>query len=290
MAVGHRLPTWMKKTAGDWRVIHELKTAFRGRRLHTVCEEARCPNMGECWSRGIATFMIGGDICTRSCRFCAIKSGRPAALDPKEPGHVAELVEQMGLRHIVVTAVARDDLPDEGARHFADTIQAIHERTPQVTVEVLTPDFHAREECLRVVGAAQPQIFNHNLETVRRLTPQVRSKARYDRSLTVLRQMRAWYPHILTKSGIMLGLGETRAEVEETLRDLRAVGCAVITIGQYLQPTQQHHPVVAYIAPEEFASLQSFGASIGFRYVFSGPFVRSSYMAEMQIQGLGEGD
>lgn len=286
----HRLPAWMKKTAGDWQSIHDLKVRFRGRRLHTVCEEARCPNMGECWSRGIATFMIGGDICTRACSFCAIKSGKPMTLDAQEPAHIAELVGQMGLQHVVVTSVARDDLSDEGATHFAQTIQAIHEQTPQVTVEVLTPDFHAREECLRIVGEARPEIFNHNLETVRRLTPSVRSKARYDRSLTVLRQMKEWYPHILTKSGIMLGLGETQAEVEEALRDLHAAGCAVITIGQYLQPTKAHHPVVEYIHPDVFSNLKTYGEALGFRYVFSGPFVRSSYMAEHQfIQGANNG-
>ncbi|MBI4366557.1 MAG: lipoyl synthase, partial [Deltaproteobacteria bacterium] len=248
--------------------------------LHTVCEEARCPNLGECWTRGVATFMIGGDTCTRACRFCAVRSGRPAPLDPLEPVHVGETVAGMGLSHIVITAVARDDLPDEGAAHFAETIAAIRRAAPGVTVEVLTPDFHAREECLRIIGAARPDIFNHNLETVRRLTPAIRSKARYDRSLQVLDRMRAWYPAIPTKSGIMLGLGEHDAEIRETLRDLRVVGCEILTIGQYLQPTKIHHPVVEYVAPERFQDYQRYGESIGFRSVFSGPFVRSSYMAD----------
>ncbi|MBI2345959.1 MAG: lipoyl synthase [Deltaproteobacteria bacterium] len=284
-----RLPTWMRKTAGDWEAMHTLKARFRSRRLHTVCEEARCPNMGECWSRGVATFMIGGDICTRSCRFCAVKSGRPLPLDPEEPRQIAAMVDQMGLRHIVITAVARDDLADEGAGHFAQTVQAIHEETRQVTVEVLTPDFHAREECLRAVGTACPEIFNHNIETVRRLTPGVRSKARYDRSLTVLQRMHEWYPDIHIKSGIMVGLGETRGEVEETLRDLRSAGCIIVTIGQYLQPTKEHHPVVEYVRPEVFEELRAYGESLGFARVFSGPFVRSSYMADTQFLGRHNG-
>ncbi len=278
-----RLPPWMKKTAGDLEKIHSLKRDLRGKKLYTVCEEARCPNMGECWSRGVATFMIGGDVCTRACRFCAIKSGRPKPLDPNEPAHTAQMVEQLGLRHVVVTAVARDDVPDEGAAHFADTIIAIRERMPKTTIEVLVPDFHNRPECLQAVGAARPDIFNHNIETVRRLTPKVRSKARYDRSLDVLQNFKALFPQIITKSGIMVGLGETLEETQETMRDLRAHGCSVITIGQYLQPTQEHHPVVEFVPPERFQALETYGTEIGFMFTFSGPFVRSSYMAEHQF-------
>ena len=279
-----RLPPWLKKTAGDLSKVHGLKAQFRGKKLHTVCEEARCPNLGECFSRGVATFMICGDTCTRACGFCAVHSGKPGALDPLEPAHVANMVDGMGLRHVVITSVARDDLPDEGAAHFAATIRAIRHRTPGITVEVLVPDFHARADCLQLVGDAGPQIFNHNLETVRRLTPKVRSKARYDRSLQVLRDFGAAYPHILTKSGIMLGLGEAPAEVETALHDLRAAGCSVVTIGQYLQPSKSHHPVVEYIHPDQFAHYEQLGKSLGFRYTFSGPFVRSSYMAELQFE------
>lgn len=273
----------MKKRAGNQLAIHHLKADLRGRRLYTVCEEARCPNLGECWSRGIATFMILGDVCTRACRFCAIKSGRPTGLDPDEPEQTAVMVEQLGLQHVVVTSVARDDLPDEGAGQFAATIRAIQQRTPHVTIEVLVPDFHARPDCLAIVGDAQPTILNHNLETVRRLTPSVRSKARYDRSLQVLERFHQSYPHILTKSGIMLGLGETEEETHQALKDLRAVGCSVVTIGQYLQPTPQHHAVIEYVHPDRFAGLEVYGRSLGFLHTFSGPFVRSSYMAEHQF-------
>ncbi len=281
--VSRRLPPWLRKTAGDMEKIHALKSKLRGKRLYTVCEEARCPNLGECWSRGVATFMIGGDTCTRACRFCAVKSGRPQALDPHEPENTAEMVEQLALRHVVVTAVARDDVADEGATHFAQTITAIRQRMPDTTIEILVPDFHGREECLRMVGDARPDIFNHNLETVRRLTPTIRSKARYDRSLQVLRDFKTLFPHIVTKSGIMLGLGETMDEVRVTMQDLRAHDCSVITIGQYLQPSQEHHPVVEYVPPERFQALETYGAEIGFLYTFSGPFVRSSYMAEHQF-------
>lgn len=281
---GRRLPDWMRKTAGDQDAIRDLKVRFRGQKLHTVCEEARCPNMGECWSRGIATFMILGDVCTRSCRFCAIKSGRPEqAPDPQEPAHIAEQVAHLRLNHVVITSVARDDLPDEGAEHFAHTVRAIHDRSPNVTVEVLVPDFHARADCLAIVGASQPEIFNHNMETVRRLTPSIRSKARYDRSLQVLADYKRVHPTFLTKSGIMVGLGETPDEVETVMRDLRAIDCGVLTIGQYLQPTFQHHPVVEYVTPEQFVTYQTRGQGLGFTHVFSGPFVRSSYMAEEQF-------
>lgn len=277
-----RLPPWLKKSAGDYQAVHDLKKTLRARRLTTVCEEARCPNIGECFSRGTATFMICGEVCTRACRFCAVQHGRGAPLDPEEPTHVAEQVAAMRLHHVVVTAVARDDLPDEGAAHFAATIRAIRAATPTTTIEVLVPDFHDRTECLQVVGEAAPDIFNHNLETVRRLTPQIRSKARYDRSLAVLQHFKALFPQTLTKSGLMVGLGEESPEMEQALRDLRQVGCEVVTIGQYLQPTAAHYPVVEFVHPDQFAQYQQFGAGLGFRHVFSGPFVRSSYMAESQ--------
>lgn len=280
-----RLPPWMKKTAGDYAQIHQLKQKMRNRQLVSVCEEARCPNIGECFSRGVATFMIGGDTCTRACRFCAVKSGKAGPLDPMEPTNIAELVEQMELNHIVITAVCRDDLPDEGAGHFAKTIRAIRERTPKVTVEVLTPDFHNRPELLKIIGDAEPHIFNHNIETVRRLTPKIRSKARYDRSLEVLSNFAEMFPHIITKSGIMVGLGETVEETQETMRDLRTHGCSIITIGQYLQPTQKHAEVVEFVTPEQFDAYKTYGNEIGFRYTFSGPFVRSSYMADHQFLG-----
>ncbi|MBI4237942.1 MAG: lipoyl synthase [Deltaproteobacteria bacterium] len=277
-----RLPPWLKKSAGDYQAIHALKSHLRARRLTTVCEEARCPNIGECFSRGTATFMICGEVCTRACRFCAVQHGRGAPLDPDEPRHVAEQVAAMGLHHVVVTSVARDDLPDEGAAHFAATIHAIRAATPSTTIEVLVPDFHDRTDCLQIVGVAAPDIFNHNLETVRRLTPQIRSKARYDRSLAVLQHFKTLFPQTMTKSGLMVGLGESPTEMEQALRDLRDVGCDVVTIGQYLQPTAQHYPVAEFVPPAQFAQYQQFGAALGFRHVFSGPFVRSSYMAESQ--------
>jgi lipoyl synthase len=281
--VRRRLPPWMKKPAGNAETIVDLKKNFRGRKIFTVCEEARCPNLGECWTRKIATFMIGGEVCTRACRFCAVKSGKPPPLDPAEPEQTAQAVEDLELKHVVITSVARDDVPDEGAGHFAETIARIRARMPKTTIEVLVPDFHGRHECLDIVGHARPDIFNHNIETVRRLTPSIRSKARYDRTLQVLRDFRTRFPRIMTKSGIMVGFGESTAEVHATLDDLRAVGCAVVTIGQYLQPTQQHHPVVDFVTPEQFAAYERYGQEIGFTYTFAGPFVRSSYMAEHQF-------
>lgn len=276
-----RLPEWFKKTTGSPQAIHIMKAQLRGQRLHTVCEEARCPNLTECFTRGVATIMIGGDTCTRSCRFCAVKTGRPQPLDPNEPENTARMVEAMGLRHVVITSVDRDDLEDGGSTHWAATIRAVRARRPKVVVEVLTPDFDARAGDLNQVGEASPHIFNHNLETVRRLTPHIRSRARYDRSLQVLRHMAVQFPDIPLKSGIMVGLGETRKEVFETIRDLKEAGCRLMTIGQYLQPTQTHTPVVDYIHPDEFQVYRDFASSIGVHKMFAGPFVRSSYMADM---------
>lgn len=279
-----RLPEWLKKTTGEPLAIHDMKARLRGSRLHTVCEEARCPNLTECFTRGVATIMIGGDTCTRSCRFCAVKTGRPLPLDSKEPVHTAEMVEAMGLRHVVITSVDRDDLPDGGATHWAETIRAIRTRTPHVIVEVLTPDFDGCTDYLDTVCAAAPHIFNHNLETTRRLTPQVRSRAQYDRSLGVLKYVVENYPQIPTKSGVMVGLGEETEEVFDALRDLKVAGCRYVTIGQYLQPTQKHLPVARFVHPDEFQTYSDFGHSIGLRYIFAGPFVRSSYMADYQVQ------
>jgi len=279
-----RLPEWLKKTTGSPAAIHDMKVRLRGSRLHTVCEEARCPNLTECFTRGVSTIMIAGDICTRSCRFCAVKTGRPNPLDPNEPQNTAEMVEVMALKHVVITSVDRDDLADGGATHWADTIRAVRKRTPKVVVEVLTPDFDARESDLHTVCQATPHIFNHNMETIRRLTPQVRSRAKYDRSLSVLKFVAEHYPHIPTKSGIMVGLGESKEEVFEVLRDLKAVGCKYITIGQYLQPTQKHLPVARFVHPDEFQEYSQYGHSIGLKHIFSGPFVRSSYMADHQVE------
>ncbi|PIR20551.1 MAG: lipoyl synthase [Deltaproteobacteria bacterium CG11_big_fil_rev_8_21_14_0_20_47_16] len=284
VAPRRRLPEWLKKTTGTPDAIHDMKVRLRGNRLHTVCEEARCPNLTECFSRGVSTIMIAGDICTRSCRFCAVKTGRPNPLDPNEPLNTAQMVEAMALRHVVLTSVDRDDLEDGGAAHWAETIRAVRERTPKVVVEVLTPDFDGRESDLHVVCKASPHIFNHNMETVRRLTPQVRSRAKYDRSLSVLKFVATQYPHIPAKSGIMVGLGETKNEVFEALRDLKDAGCKYITIGQYLQPTQKHMPVASFIHPDEFQEYVQYGHSIGLKHIFAGPFVRSSYMADHQVE------
>lgn len=280
-----RLPEWFKKTTGSPQAIHTMKAQLRGQRLHTVCEEARCPNLTECFTRGVATIMIGGDTCTRSCRFCAVKTGRPQPLDPFEPENTAQMVEAMGLRHVVITSVDRDDLVDGGAAHWAATIRAVRARTPKVVVEVLTPDFDASAQDLNQVGEAAPHIFNHNLETVRRLTPQIRSRAKYDRSLQVLRHMAEQFPTIPLKSGIMVGLGETREEVFEAIWDLKDAGCRLMTIGQYLQPTQTHLPVVDFIHPDEFQIYRDYAASIGVHKMFAGPFVRSSYMADSMGHG-----
>lgn len=252
---------------------------MRGKNLHTVCESARCPNLPECWSKKTATFMILGDTCTRSCGFCAIKVGKGLELDPFEPLNVAQATKELGLKHVVVTSVARDDLKDQGAEQFAKTIRALHKELPYVIVEVLTPDFKADEACIRTVCEAHPEIYNHNIETVARLHTIVRPQARYDRTLSVLTQVKEIDPTIYTKSGIMLGLGETKQEVIETLEDLREIGVDAITIGQYLRPTMKHLPVVEYIHPDIFKEYEAIGEEMGFAFVASGPFIRSSYNA-----------
>ncbi|MGA9452452.1 MAG: lipoyl synthase [Verrucomicrobiia bacterium] len=276
-----RLPEWLRiklPTSDDFARTHRLLDELK---LHTVCESAKCPNHWECWSKGTATFMIAGDRCTRACGFCAVTTARPFALEADEPGRVAEATRRMRLRHIVITAVARDDLADGGAEHFRKTVEAVRKANPGIVIEVLVPDFNDRDESLETVLAADPHIFNHNLETVRRLTPLVRSRATYDRSLSVLRKAKARRGDaIYTKSGMMLGLGETEEEVMVALEDLRRAGCDLLTLGQYLQPTLKHLPVVEFIAPEDFDAYARIARSLGFVHVASAPLVRSSYHAD----------
>lgn len=252
---------------------------MRSKNLHTVCESARCPNLPECWSKKTATFMILGDTCTRSCGFCAIKVGRGTDVDPFEPANVAKTTRELGLRHVVVTSVARDDLPDQGAGQFAKTIRALHKELPHTIVEVLTPDFRGNAECVKTVTDSAPEIFNHNIETIARLHTVVRPQAKYRRTLRVLEMVKEYDSAIYTKSGLMLGLGENRREVVQTLQDLRNVGVDAVTIGQYLRPTMKHLPVVSFIHPKEFAEYVQIGEEMGFAFVASGPFIRSSYNA-----------
>lgn len=257
-----------------------MKVLLQGSRLYTVCEEARCPNQGECWTRGTATFMLLGDTCTRSCGFCAVATGRPGPPDPLEPRHVAEVSRRLGLGFVVVTSVARDDLADGGAAHFAATVRAVHELNPNAQIEVLVPDFKADPESIRTVVESRPTVFNHNLETVERLSKKVRIQARYRRSLEVLRLAKA-LGQPTTKTGVMLGLGETEEEVLTLMRDARQADCDILTIGQYLQPTKVHLPVVEFVHPDRFKALENAGYALGFRSVYSGPLVRSSYHAEL---------
>jgi lipoic acid synthetase len=273
------LPAWLTKKVPSPDTVIKVEQMMRDAKLHTVCESARCPNLGECWSKRTATFMILGDICTRSCGFCAIKVGKPLDVDPQEPRRVAETAKSMGLRHIVVTSVARDELPDEGAGQFARTITALREAIPNAIVEVLTPDFKGKGWLIKTVVDARPDIFNHNIETVERLTPSVRVGARYHRTLELLQSVKRMDPGVYTKSGIMLGLGETREEVLTTLRDLRNAGVDAVTIGQYLRPTMRHLKVEEYIHPDVFAEYERVGEELGFIFVASGPFIRSSYNA-----------
>jgi len=279
-----RLPPWLRARSGHWERVHEMKVLLNGSRLHTVCEEARCPNQGECWTRGTATFMLLGEICTRSCGFCAVTTGRPMAPDPDEPRHVAEASRRLGLKFVVVTSVARDDLKDGGAGHFAATVRAIRELSPAAQVEVLVPDFKADRGSIRTVVESGPTVFNHNLETVERLTKHVRVQARYHRSLEVLRAAKE-FGQPVTKTGIMLGLGETEDEVLVLLGDARDAGCSILTIGQYLQPTKQHLPVVEFVHPDRFKALEEAAYGLGFGSVYSGPLVRSSYHAELVARG-----
>ena len=276
-------PAWLKvKMPGGSNYI-SLKSLVRTQRLHTVCESARCPNIGDCWERRTATFMILGDVCTRSCGFCAVKTGRPEGLDTDEPRRVGESVASLDLRHVVITSVTRDDLPDGGAAMFADTIGEIRARCPQTSIEVLIPDFKGSRELLQIVMDAGPDILNHNLETVERLQRRVRVQARYDRSLDVLRMAAGMNESILTKSGIMLGLGETCDEVRTAICDLRQAGVSILTVGQYLRPSSLHLPMERYATPEEFAGYRDFARALEFRHVECGPLVRSSYHADDQV-------
>jgi lipoyl synthase len=275
---GPRLPEWARKSRTDFRSLHRLKGELRRYRLHTVCESARCPNIHECFSRGAATFMILGDRCTRACGFCAVPKGRPP-LDPHEPENVARMAADMKLRYVVITSVNRDDLPDGGSRHFAETIRAVRRALPEARVEVLTPDFRGDLAAVECVLLAGPDVFNHNVETVPRLYRRVRPQADYRQSLRVLQF--AGEQGALTKSGFMVGLGETAEEVHGLLGDLRRAGTGIVTIGQYLQPTRRNLPVAAYIEPREFEAYREYGLSLGFDMVFSGPLVRSSYMADL---------
>lgn len=276
-------PDWLKVNFGANERYTNTKKIVDTHRLHTICSSGRCPNIGECWGRGTATFMIGGNICTRSCKFCNTNSGRPLPLDADEPQHVAESIQLMKLSHAVITSVDRDDLPDFGATHWVKTIKAIKQLNPTVTMEVLIPDFMGREELISSIIDAQPDVISHNMETVRRLTPAVRSVATYDHSLQVLKQVAN--STIPAKTGIMVGLGETIAEVEETMDDLLAVGCSILTIGQYLQPTHKHYPVQEYVTPQQFAAYKETALAKGFKMVESGPLVRSSYYAERALRG-----
>lgn len=283
--IDRRRPEWLKVRLPMGPQVEELRRLMRAKSLHTVCEEAHCPNMAECWGAGTATFMILGDTCTRSCGFCAVKTGRPLALDPDEPAHVGDAVARMGLGHAVVTSVNRDELPDGGAEIFARTIDEIRRRSPGTTVEVLTPDFRGDPDALGVVLAARPEVMAHNVETVPRLYARVRPQAVYERSLEVLRRTTERAPDLVCKTGIMVGLGETMAEVLATMRDIRAQGTRVLTIGQYLRPSPLHLPIERYWTPAEFAELREAGVAIGFRHVESGPLVRSSYHAERAVHG-----
>ena len=276
-----RKPEWLKTQLKSDLKFEMVSRIVKEHNLHTICSSGRCPNMCECWNKGTATFMILGDICTRGCRFCNTATGRPLPPDPAEPAQLAESIRLMGLRHAVITAVTRDDLPDQGAAHWAASIRAVKQANPHTTLEVLIPDFDARPEWLDLVMAERPEIISHNLETVRRLTPQVRTKARYDTSLDVLRYLSTH--GVTTKTGIMLGLGETEDEVLALMDDALAAGCSILTIGQYMQPSRRNIPVAAYIHPDQFAEYKRIGLAKGFRVVESAPLVRSSYCAERHV-------
>lgn len=279
-----RRPEWLKIALQTDGGFSSVKKALRNSGLHTVCEEAHCPNLHECWFHKTATFMILGDVCTRACRFCAVTTGRPTVTDLEEPKRVAAAVEEMGLQHVVVTSVARDDLPDGGASIFAATIEEVRKVRPDCSVEVLIPDFLGDWDALKVVMDAKPSILNHNVETVRRMSDHVRAKAKYDRTLELLRRAKAMQTEIPTKSSIMVGVGETTEEVLATMDDLLAVGVSIVTVGQYLQPTRNHLPVERYYTPDEFLLFKEEGLKRGFAHVESGPLVRSSYHAHEQAK------
>jgi len=275
-----RLPEWFRLQLPTASAYFATRNLIDDLNLHTVCESARCPNHWECWSKGTATFMIAGDLCTRACGFCAVDTRKPMSLEADEPERVAEAARRMQLKHMVITAVARDDLADGGAAHFQKVIERVREVTPEVLIEVLTPDFRDEDGPINTVIAARPDIFNHNLETVRSLTSKVRSVATYERSLSVLSKVKKRAPEIYTKSGLMLGLGETKGELLEAMTDLRSVGCDLLTLGQYLQPTKKHLEIEEFIHPDQFTDYKRIAEAMGFSYVASGPLVRSSYHAD----------
>jgi len=280
----HQLPIWIRSKVPKRKSAEPLRQELNRMGVNTVCQSARCPNIGECFSRGTATFMLLGETCTRRCGFCAVKTGRGEPVDPYEPLKVATMVHKLNLRHAVITSVARDDLPDQGANQFAKTVRAIKFLCPNTTVEVLTPDFKARPDLIAIVVESSPDVYNHNVETVPRLQKLVRPQASYERSLKVLEIVKELRPQMLTKSGLMVGLGETVEEVVQVLKDLRSIGCDIVTIGQYIRPTARHLPVARYVTPEEFAELERIGYELGFKYVFAGPFVRSSYLADVAFE------
>jgi len=281
-----RKPRWIRAKNAVHPRIAELKAVLREQKLHTVCEEAACPNLGECFSHGTATFMIMGDICTRRCPFCDVAHGKPLALDTEEPQHLAETIQAMGLSYVVITSVDRDDLKDGGATHFIDCIQAVREYTPLTQIEILVPDFRGRMDmALDIMHQAPPDVFNHNLETVPRLYKQARPGADYHWSLKLIQRFKQSHPDVPTKSGLMLGLGETIEEIEQVMTDLREHGCDRLTLGQYLQPSKHHLPVARYVTPDEFNQLAVTAEKMGFSHVASGPMVRSSYHADLQAAG-----
>ena len=282
MVAERRLPAWLKVRAPGGPNYLDLRKRFRDSALHTVCEEAHCPNIGDCWERRTATFMILGDICTRACSYCAVTTGTPLTLDLEEPVRLAETVERMGLRYAVITSVNRDELPDGGAFIFAQCIRQIRRRLPTCKIEVLIPDFQGDRNALATVVNAAPDTLNHNIETVRRVFPRVRAKGDYDQSLELLSRARELSPDCVTKSGMMVGLGETWNEIIETMRDLRSVSCDLLTIGQYLRPSEKHVPLSRWYTPDEFDELRLEGEALGFKHVASGPLVRSSYHADEQ--------
>ena len=285
-AVFHRLPPHCKSPARPSPAVFEMKRMLRRRNLHSVCEEARCPNLAECFGRGTVTFMLLGDVCTRACRFCHVATGLGRPVDPNEPEQVAAAAAELRLRHVVLTSVNRDDLPDQGSTQFARTVAALRQAAPEATVEVLTPDFRGDPDCIDRVADALPEVYNHNLETVPRLYREIRIGARYDRSLALLARVKARQPGTLTKSGVMLGMGETTDELLAVFQDLRAAGVDCLTLGQYLRPTLSHRPVTRYLEPPEFAALADAARALGFRHVESGPLVRSSFHADTALDLL----
>jgi lipoyl synthase len=283
-----RKPEWIKLKAPSGKTYTNIKQTLRTRELHTVCEEARCPNISECWGMGTATIMIMGSVCSRGCRFCSVNSGKPVLLDSQEPENVALAIKEWGLKYVVITSVCRDDLDDGGADHIAKTIRAIRQSCPEIMIETLIPDFRGKQDSIIKVAKAGPKVISHNIESVERLSPKVRDfRASYQQSLLVLQKIREFDPTIFTKSSLMLGLGETEQEVIKTMRDLRLIGVSILTMGQYLQPSSRHLPVMQYITPESFDWFAQVAKQMGFSYVASGPLVRSSYKAgEFFLQNL----